>query len=81
MTTKLMDEYVHNCCTVLTFATVNRQSLLKKSAEELETELATSPSRARAEVKRQDYLHGLDGRSLTESSQQSSTPCSHHGLC
>ena len=27
MTTKLMDEYVHNCCTVLTFATANRQSL------------------------------------------------------
>jgi hypothetical protein len=51
---------VHNCCTVLTFATVNRQSLLKKSAEELETELAKSPSKARAEVKRQVYHHGLD---------------------
>ena len=60
MTTKLMDEYVHNCCTVLTFATVNRQGLLKKSVEELEAELAKSPSRARAEVKRQVYHHGLD---------------------
>ena len=60
MTTKLMDEYVHNCCTVLTFATANRQNLLKKSAEELEAELAKSPSKARAEVKRQVYHHGLD---------------------
>jgi len=60
MTTKLMDEYVHNCCTVLTFATVNRQSLLKKSTEELEAELAKSASKARAEVKRQVYHHGLD---------------------
>jgi glutathione S-transferase len=60
MTTKLMDEYVHNCCTVLTFATANRQSLLKKSAEQLETELAKSPSKARAEVKRQVYHFGLD---------------------
>ena len=60
MTTKLMDEYVHNCCTVLTFATVNRQGLLKKSVEELEAELAKSPSKARAEVKRQVYHQRLD---------------------
>jgi glutathione S-transferase len=60
MTTKLMDEYVHNCCTVLTFATANRQNLLKKSVEQLEAELARSPSKARAEVKRQVYHHGLD---------------------
>ena len=33
MTTKLMDEYVHNCCTVLTFATANRERLKKKSVE------------------------------------------------
>ena len=60
MTTKLMDEYVHNCCTVLTFATANRERLLKKSVEQLEAELARSPSKARAEVKRQVYHHGLD---------------------
>jgi glutathione S-transferase len=60
MTTKLMDEYVHNCCTVLTFATANRQNMLKKSVEQLEAELAKSPSKARAEVKRQVYHHGLD---------------------
>lgn len=60
MTTKLMDEYVHNCCTVLTFATANRANLLKKSVDELEAELAKSPSKARAEVKRQVYHHGLD---------------------
>jgi glutathione S-transferase len=60
MTTKLMDEYVHNCCTVLTFATANRERLLKKTPEEMEAELAKSPSKARAEVKRQVYHHGLD---------------------
>jgi glutathione S-transferase len=60
MTAKLIDEYVHNCCTVLTFATANRQNLLKKSAEELEAELAKSPNKARAEIKRQVYHHGLD---------------------
>jgi len=60
MTCKLMDEYVHNCCTVLTFATANRERLLKKSPEELEAELAKQPNKARAEVKRQVYHHGLD---------------------
>jgi glutathione S-transferase len=60
MTTKLMDEYVHNCCTVLTFATANRPALLKKSPEQLEADLSKTPSKARAEVKRQVYHHGLD---------------------
>jgi len=60
MTTKLMDEYVHNCCTVLSFATANRPALLKKTAEQLEADLAKTPSKSRAEVKRQVYHHGLD---------------------
>jgi glutathione S-transferase len=60
MTTKLMDEYVHNSCTVLTFATANRASLLRMSAEELEAELAKSPSRSRADAKREVAKHGLD---------------------
>jgi glutathione S-transferase len=60
MTAKMMDEYVHNCCTVLTFATANRQSLLQLSPDALEAELAKSPSRSRADAKRQVARHGLD---------------------
>jgi len=60
MTTKLMDEYVHNCCTVLTFATANRASLQKLSPEELEADLAKAPSKSRSEAKRQAVKLGLD---------------------
>ena len=60
MTTKLMDEYVHNCCTVLTFATANRANLQKLSPEQLEADLAKSPSRTRSEAKRQVVALGLD---------------------
>ena len=44
MTTKLMDERVHNACTVLTFATVNRPSLLQMKPEDLEADLARTPA-------------------------------------
>lgn len=60
MITKLMDEYVHNCCTVLTYATVNRAPLQKLTAEELEADLARAPSRARSDAKRQVVKLGLD---------------------
>lgn len=62
MTTKLVDEYVHNACTVLTFATVNRPSLLQMKPEDPEAALARTPSRARAEAKRQVAAHDLDAR-------------------
>lgn len=45
---------------LLSFATAIRPALLKKSPEQLEAELAKTPSKARAEVKRQVYHHGLD---------------------
>ena len=60
MTTKLMDESVHNCCTVLTFATANRASMSKMPPEEFEADLAKAPSRARSEAKRQVVKLGLD---------------------
>ena len=65
-----MDEYVHNCCTVLTFATANRENLLQMSAEALEAELAKSPSRARAEAKRQVAKHGLDAPIVVDALRQ-----------
>jgi len=66
LTTKLMDEYVHNACTALTFATANRSSLQNMKPEELEAELARSPSRARAEAKRQAAAHGLDASPVVD---------------
>jgi len=67
MTTKLMDEYVHNCCTVLTFATVNRAQLQKLAPEEFEADLAKAPSRARADAKRQVVKLGLDAPLVVDS--------------
>jgi glutathione S-transferase len=66
MMAKLMDEYVHNSCTVLTFATANRVHLTRLSAEEMEAELAKSPSRARADAKRQVVKLGLDAPLVVE---------------
>jgi glutathione S-transferase len=66
MTTKLMDEYVHNSCTVLSFATANRSHLTHLSPQELEAELAKSPSRARSDAKRQVVQHGLDAPLVVE---------------
>jgi glutathione S-transferase len=66
----MMDEYVHNCCTVLTFATANRQNLLQMSPEALEAELAKNPSRTRAEAKRQVAQHGLDAPIVVDALRQ-----------
>jgi glutathione S-transferase len=66
MTTKLMDEYVHNSCTVLSFATANRSHLTCLSPQEPEAELAKSPSRARSDAKRQAVQHGLDAPLVVE---------------
>src|SRR5882724_10699232 len=51
MTEKLMDEYVHNSCTTLTFATANRAHLAGMTPDELEAELAKSPDPKRSEIK------------------------------
>jgi glutathione S-transferase len=70
MTTKMMDEYVHNCCTVLTFATANRPNLLQLTPDALEAELARSPSRSRAEAKRQVVKYGLDAPIVRDALRQ-----------
>src|SRR4051812_47385144 len=46
---KLIDEYVHNSCTILTFATAFRHWFTKLSPEEREVQLARSPNKKRAE--------------------------------
>ena len=59
---KLIDEYVHNSCTILTFATAFRPWFAGLSGEEIEQRLAKSPSRQRTEYKRDVALHGLDSK-------------------
>jgi glutathione S-transferase len=59
---KLIDEYVHNSCTILTFATAFRPWFAGLSGEEIERKLAKSPSKQRTEYKRDVALHGLDSK-------------------
>ncbi|HTY70409.1 MAG TPA: glutathione S-transferase family protein [Alphaproteobacteria bacterium] len=67
MYNKLIDEYVHNACTILTFATAFRPGLAKLSPEALEAKLlAPSPSKKRAEYKRDVIAHGLASKFVGE---------------
>jgi glutathione S-transferase len=59
---KLIDEYVHNSCTILTFATAFRPWFAGLSGEEIEKRLAKSPSKQRTEYRCNVALHGLDSR-------------------
>ncbi len=63
---KLIDEYVHNSCTILTFATAFRPGLLKLSREEREAAFSKSPSKKRSEYKRDVVAHGLDSGFVKE---------------
>jgi glutathione S-transferase len=57
---KLIDEYVHNSCTILTFATAFRPRFLKMKREEWLAEINKAPLKRRAEYKRSVIEHGLD---------------------
>ena len=57
---KLIDEYVHNSCTILTFATAFRPGLLKLTPEEREAGFVKTPSKQRSAYKRDVVAHGLD---------------------
>ncbi|MEK7943533.1 glutathione S-transferase family protein [Pigmentiphaga sp. YJ18] len=62
---KLVDEYVHNACIVLTFAIAFRPALLSKPPEEREASFGRSPIRNRAEYKRDVVQHGLASAFVT----------------
>jgi len=59
---KLIDEYVHNSCTILTFATAFRPWFAGLTGEQIEARLAKSPARQRTEYKRDVALHGLQSK-------------------
>ena len=63
---KLVDEYVHNSCTILTFATAFRPWFAGLSGEEIEVRLAKAPSKKRTEYKRDVALHGLESKFARE---------------
>src|SRR3989454_2238352 len=59
---KLIDEYVHNSCTILTFATAFRPWFAGLTGEQIEAKLAKSPSKQRTEYKRDVALRGLESK-------------------
>ena len=60
MFNKLIDEYVHSSCTILTFATAFRPAFLKMPPEAWQAEIGKTPIKRRAEYKRSVIEHGLD---------------------
>ena len=63
---KLVDEYVHNSCTILTFATAFRPWFAGLTGEQIDQRLAKSPSKKRSEYKRDVALHGLESKFVRE---------------
>src|SRR6202042_433397 len=57
---KLVDEYVHNSCTIITFATAFRPRFLKMPRERWPAESTKAPLKPSAEYKRSVIEHGLD---------------------
>ncbi len=57
---KLIDEYLHNSCTILTFATAFRPAFLKVPREVWLAEINKAPLKRRAEYKRSVIEQGLD---------------------
>jgi glutathione S-transferase len=67
---KLIDEYLHNSCMILTFATAFRPNFLKLPRETWLAEINKSPLKRRAEYKRSVIEHGLDSEFVTDAISQ-----------
>lgn len=63
---KLVDEYVHNSCTILTFATAFRPWFAGLTGEQIDQRLAKSPLKKRTEYKRDVALNGLQSKFARE---------------
>jgi glutathione S-transferase len=70
MYNKLIDEYVHNSCTILTFATAFRPNFLKVPREVWLAEINKAPLKRRAEYKRSVIDHGLDSEFVADALAQ-----------
>ena len=67
---KLIDEYVHNSCTIITFATAFRARYLKIPREQWLDEINKAPLKRRVEYKRSVIEHGLDSEFVTDALAQ-----------
>jgi len=67
---KLIDEYLHNSCTILTFATAFRPAYLKMPREAWLAEINKAPLKRRAEYKRSVIEHGLDSEFVIDAIAQ-----------
>ncbi len=67
---KLIDEYMHNSCTIMTFATAFRPRFLKMAREQWLAEINKAPLKRRAEYKRSVIEHGLDSEFVVDALAQ-----------
>jgi glutathione S-transferase len=67
---KLVDEYVHNSCMILTFATAFRPNFTKMPREEWLAKINKTPLKRRAEYKRSVIEHGLHSEFVTDAVAQ-----------
>jgi len=70
MYNKLIDEYLHNSCMILTFATAFRPNFTKLPRETWLAEVNKSPLKRRAEYKRSVIEHGLDSEFVKDAIAQ-----------
>jgi len=63
---KLVDEYVHNACIILTFGTAFRPWFAGLTGEQIDERLARSLMKKRTDYKRDVALNGLDSRFARE---------------
>ena len=66
MFNKLIDEYLHHSCMILTFGTAFRPRFLKMTPQERDAEFFKSPIPRRAEYKRDVVNNGLDSPYVRE---------------
>jgi glutathione S-transferase len=63
---KLIDEYMHTSCTIITFATAFRARFTSMTREQWTAEIDKAPLKQRAEYKRSVIEHGLDAQCVVD---------------
>jgi glutathione S-transferase len=70
MYNKLIDEYLHNACAILTFATAFRPNFQKMPRKVWLAEINRAPLKRRADYKRSVIEHGLDSEFIIDALAQ-----------